>query len=57
MGIEVVSETYYGEYKKVEGVSVAHEISIFQDGEAAMNINIMEVEFNSGLEDSFFKMN
>jgi outer membrane lipoprotein-sorting protein len=57
MGIEVLSETYYGDYKKVEGVSVAHEISIFQDGQAFMNINIVEVEFNTGLEDSFFKMN
>jgi outer membrane lipoprotein-sorting protein len=57
MGVEVLSETYYGEYKKVEGVPVSHKISIFQDGQEFMHINIVDVEFNSGLEDSFFKMN
>jgi outer membrane lipoprotein-sorting protein len=57
MGAEVQAETYYTEYKKVDGMPVAHKISIFQDGQEFMHINVVEVDFNSGLEDSFFKMN
>jgi outer membrane lipoprotein-sorting protein len=56
-GVEVRSETYYTEYKKVEGVPTPHEVSILQDGREFTRIKIVQVKFNSGLEDSLFKMN
>jgi len=56
MGVEVEAETLVSDYKKVDGVMIAHSITIFQDGEEFMKITITEVSFNSGLEDSFFRM-
>jgi outer membrane lipoprotein-sorting protein len=57
MGAEVEAETFYSDYQKVDGISVAHEMSIFQGGQEFMNISIADVEFNAGLEDSLFSMN
>ncbi len=56
MGVEVENETFPSDYKKVEGVMVPHTITIYQDGEEYMVITLTEITFNSGLEDSFFKM-
>lgn len=56
MGVEVENETFPSDYKKVEGVMVPHTITIYQDGEEYMTITLTEISFNSGLEDSFFKM-
>ena len=56
MGVEVESESFLSDYKKVEGVMVPHTITIYQDGEEYMVFTITEISFNSGLEDSFFKM-
>ena len=56
MGIEVEAETFLSDYKEVEGTLVAHTITVFQDGEEFMTMTIDEIKYNSGLEDSFFKM-
>lgn len=56
MGAEVEAETYYSDYKKVDGIQVPHKISVFQDGQQFMIVTISEVDFNSGLEDSLFAM-
>lgn len=56
MGIEVESETFMSNYKKVDGLMVAHSITTYQDGEEYTKMTITEVKFNSGLEDSLFKM-
>ncbi len=56
MGVEVENETFPSDYKKVEGVMVPQTITIYQDGEEYMNITLTDISFNSGLEDSFFKM-
>ncbi len=56
IGVEVQNETFPSDFKKVENIMVPHTITIYQDGEEYMKITLTEVTFNSGLEDSFFKM-
>lgn len=53
---EIIEETILSDYKKVNGVMTAHSVIIVRDGEEFGSITITEVTFNSGLEDSFFKM-
>jgi len=57
MGVEVESEQFTSDYKKVDGMIMAHSITVFNDGEEFLNVTITEVSFNTGLEDSLFKMN
>ena len=56
MGVEVEQETFESDFKKVDGMTIGHSIIIFQDGEEFMKLTLTEVSFNSGLEDSLFKM-
>jgi outer membrane lipoprotein-sorting protein len=56
MEAEVETETIQGDYKKVDGIVMPHTITIFQGGQEFMKITIQEITFNTGLEDSFFKM-
>lgn len=57
MGVEVEAETFFSDYKEVDGLMVAHSLLSFQDGEEFMTLTITEVKFNSELEDSLFAMN
>jgi hypothetical protein len=57
MGVEVEAETFFSDYKKVDGIMVAHTLVSYQDGEEFMTMTLTEVKFNSGLEDSLFAMN
>jgi outer membrane lipoprotein-sorting protein len=57
MGVEVEAETFFSDYKEVEGIMVAHTLISYQDGEEFMTMELTEVKFNSGLEDSLFAMN
>jgi len=56
MGVEVEAETFLSDYKKLEGMMVPHSLTILYDGEEFIKMTITEVSFNSGLEDSLFKM-
>ncbi len=56
MGVDVEQETFESDFKKVKGMTIAHSMIIFQDGEEYMKLTLTEVTFNSGLEDSLFKM-
>ena len=56
MGFEVEQETVMQDYKKVDGVMYSHMVTIYQDGEEFASVVVEEVKFNTGLEDSFFKM-
>lgn len=56
MGVEVEQETYISDYKQVEGIIVPYSLTTFQEGEEFMKITLTEVSFNTGLEDSLFKM-
>ena len=57
MGAEVEAETFFSDYKKVDGIMVAHTLVSYQEGEEFMTMTITDVKFNSGLEDSLFAMN
>jgi outer membrane lipoprotein-sorting protein len=56
MGVEVETETFMSDYHEVEGTMVPFSITVTQDGEEYMSMSILEVKYNSGLEDSFFDM-
>ena len=57
MGNEVEAEQFTSDYKKVEGLLVAHSMVTFIEGEEFIKITFTGVKLNTGLEDSFFKMN
>lgn len=56
MGVEVEAETFTTDYQEVNGIMVSHSMTTLQDEEEFMAFTLTEVNFNSGLEDSFFKM-
>lgn len=56
MGVEVEQETFESDFKKVNGMTIAYSIIIHHDGEEFMKLTLTEITFNSGLEDSLFKM-
>jgi outer membrane lipoprotein-sorting protein len=53
---EVDIEQLNSDYKKVEGRTMAHKIVTYANGQEYMKITISNVTFNSGLDDSLFKM-
>jgi hypothetical protein len=55
MMTEIVEETIMTDYRKVEGIMTAHVLTIFRDGAEFGTLTVTGIEFNSGLEDSFFK--
>jgi hypothetical protein len=55
MMTKIVEETIMSDYKEVEGVMIAHSFTILRDGEEFGTLTVTDVDFNSGLEDSFFK--
>lgn len=56
MLMEIVEETILSDYKKIEGVMTPHSLTIMREGGVYAVLTITDVKFNSGLEDSFFKM-
>lgn len=54
MGGEVEAETFFGDYRKVGGLMVAHAIRILHNGVEAQRITIASVAHNTGLEDGLF---
>jgi outer membrane lipoprotein-sorting protein len=55
-GTDVKSESYPSDYKKVNGVMMAHSIRTVQDGTDFMKLTFTKVTFNSNLEDSLFTL-
>ena len=55
-GKEIEVETIFTDYKNIEGIVIAHKLVTYQDGSEFMKMEITNVEFNTGLEDSWFKM-
>jgi outer membrane lipoprotein-sorting protein len=49
-------EQYATDYKKVNGLMIAHTVTTYMNGEESRIIKISEVKNNTGLEDSLFKM-
>jgi hypothetical protein len=48
--------TLMSDYKKVDGVMIPHSLIIGPEGWETVKITITKVSFNTGLEDSIFKM-
>ncbi len=55
-GVEVMAETVFSDYRKVDGAVMAHSMTTYQDGQEYMRMTMTKITFNSNLEDSFFKM-
>ncbi len=56
MGVEAEAETFLSDWRKVEGQMFSFSMNVFYDGEEAVAMTFTEVKFNTGIEDSFFKM-
>ena len=56
MGVEVEQETVMTDYKKVNGLMIAHSLTIYQGGEEFGSMIVEEIKYNSGIEDSVFEM-
>ncbi len=56
MGVEAEMETFFSDWRKVDGMMVSFSLKMYSDGEEAVSMTFTEVKFNTGLEDSFFKM-
>jgi len=52
---EVEMEQFQSDYRKENGLLMAHLIVTYASGEEVQKITIEEVSFNTGLEDSLFK--
>ena len=52
----IMEETVLTDYKEVEGAKIAHTITLLRDGDEFGVLTVTSVKFNTGLEDSFFKM-
>jgi len=55
-GMEVMGETVFSDYRKVNGVVAAYAMTTFQDGQEYMRMALTKVTFNANLEDSLFAM-
>ncbi len=56
MGIEAEAETFLSDWRKIDGMMVSFSARILYDGQEAMSMTFSEVKYNTGLEDSLFKM-
>jgi outer membrane lipoprotein-sorting protein len=56
MGGEVDQETVMEDYQTIDGIPSPRSLTIYQNGVEFIRIKISSVKFNSGLEDSLFKM-
>ncbi len=56
MGVEMESETFLSDYRKIDGTMVSFTAKFLYDGEEAMTMTFSEVKYNTGLEDSLFMM-
>lgn len=55
MGNEVEMEQFQSDYRKENGLLMAHNIIAYAEGEEIQKIIIEEVKFNTGLDDSLFE--
>lgn len=53
---ETESETFFSNYKEVDGTMVVFDVAIFVDGEEDIVFTVSKVIYNTGLDDSLFEM-
>jgi len=56
MGVEIDQETFFGDYRKEGDTVAAHSMTIFQNGTEAIRMTFNKITFNTGIQDSVFKM-
>ncbi|MFC2156928.1 outer membrane lipoprotein carrier protein LolA [Acidobacteriota bacterium] len=56
MGVEVEAESFMSDYKDFQGTKVPYTITVYQDGEEFIIITLSTMKYNTGLEDTLFKM-
>lgn len=56
MGTEIDQETIFGDYRKEGDSMTAHTMTVFQSGTEAVKMTFAKFTFNTGIEDSLFKM-
>ena len=56
MMMETESESIMSDYREVDGMMTAFNMQIFQGGEEFIVFTVSEIKYNTGLEDSLFKM-
>ncbi len=56
LGVEAESEAFLSDWRKVEDMMTPFMLKVFIDGEEAITMTFTEVKYNTGIEDSFFKM-
>jgi hypothetical protein len=55
-GQEMEGETFYGDYKDIAGVLIAHSVEMKLDGQTSQQVIFEKVELNVDVEDNFFRM-
>jgi len=55
MGAEIEVEEYSSDYKKVNGMMMAHSMVSYAGGTEIQSVTINEVKINTGLDDALFK--
>jgi hypothetical protein len=53
-GKEYMAETFYSDYKKVDGLLIAHKLLIKRDGNKYVDAEVTEVKVSEKLDDSVF---
>jgi len=56
MGVEIDQETFFGDYRKEGDTIAAHSMAVFQSGSEAIRMTFNKITFNTGIQDSVFKM-
>jgi hypothetical protein len=56
MGVEIDQETIFGNYRKEGDTIAAHSMAVFQSGTEAIRMTFNKITFNTGIQDSLFKM-
>ena len=56
MMMETEEETIMSDYKEVDGIMTAFQMTIYHGNEEFLVVTVSEVKYNSGLEESLFKM-
>jgi hypothetical protein len=50
------SETYFSNYKTIDGYTAPYTIENYDDGKVSMQMNIDKIEYNSKVDDGMFKL-
>ncbi len=56
MMMETESESIMSDFREIDGMLTAFHMQIFQGGEEFIVFTVSEIKYNTGLEDSLFKM-